>query len=109
MKPWAGLELLNPLPTMPSQVSLDLHWYHLVWYTGRQRTLTVLRRLRFRLALNFLGHRWPYAFLLRFNEMKKYIGSISYKALSSTLKELEADGLIYGRNIRRYRRRWNTV
>ena len=33
--------------------------------------------------------------LVRFNEMKKYIGAISYKTLSSTLKELEADGLVH--------------
>ena len=32
--------------------------------------------------------------VVRFNEMKKYIGGISYKTLSSTLKELEADGLV---------------
>ena len=32
--------------------------------------------------------------VVRFNEMKKYIGSISYKTLSATLKELEADGLV---------------
>lgn len=32
--------------------------------------------------------------VVRFNEMKKYIGSISYKTLSSTLKELEEDKLI---------------
>lgn len=32
--------------------------------------------------------------IVRFNEMKKYIGEISYKTLSGTLKELEADGLI---------------
>ncbi len=31
---------------------------------------------------------------VRFNEMQKYIGSITYKTLSSTLKQLEADGLI---------------
>lgn len=30
-----------------------------------------------------------------FNEMKKYIGGISYKTLSVTLKELEADGLVH--------------
>ena len=35
--------------------------------------------------------------IVRFNEMKKYIGEISYKTLSSTLKELEADGLIHRR------------
>lgn len=32
--------------------------------------------------------------VVRFNEMKKYIGVISYKTLSSTLKDLEADKLI---------------
>lgn len=32
--------------------------------------------------------------VVRFNEIKKYIGEISYKTLSSTLKALEADGLI---------------
>lgn len=33
--------------------------------------------------------------VVRFNEMKRYIGGISYKTLSSTLKELEADKLVY--------------
>ncbi len=33
--------------------------------------------------------------VVRFNEMKKYIGSISYKTLSATLKELEYDGLVH--------------
>ena len=33
--------------------------------------------------------------VVRFNEMKKYIGNISYKTLSATLKELEADGLVH--------------
>ena len=33
--------------------------------------------------------------VVRFNEMKKYIGSISYKTLSSTLKELGADQLVH--------------
>ena len=33
--------------------------------------------------------------VVRFNEMKKYIGGISYKTLSTTLKELEADKLIH--------------
>ena len=32
--------------------------------------------------------------VVRFNEMKRYIGEISYKTLSSTLKELEADQLV---------------
>lgn len=33
--------------------------------------------------------------VIRFNEMQKYIGSISYKTLSVNLKELEADKLVY--------------
>ena len=33
--------------------------------------------------------------IVRFNEMKKYIGGISFKTLSVTLKELEADGLVH--------------
>ncbi len=33
--------------------------------------------------------------VVRFNELKKYIGTISYKTLSTTLKELEADGLVH--------------
>ncbi len=33
--------------------------------------------------------------VVRFNEMKKYIGTISYKTLSATLKELEYDGLVH--------------
>ena len=33
--------------------------------------------------------------VVRFNEMKKYIGDISYKTLISNLKELEADQLVH--------------
>ncbi|MDE7244794.1 MAG: helix-turn-helix transcriptional regulator [Oscillospiraceae bacterium] len=33
--------------------------------------------------------------IVRFNEMKRYIGEVSYKTLSSTLKELEADQLVH--------------
>ncbi len=32
--------------------------------------------------------------VVRFNEMKRYIGGISYKVLSASLKELEAEGLV---------------
>ena len=35
--------------------------------------------------------------VVRFNELKRYLGTISYKTLSSTLKELESDGLIHRR------------
>ncbi|MCH3950907.1 MAG: helix-turn-helix transcriptional regulator [Acidaminococcus sp.] len=33
--------------------------------------------------------------VVRFNEMQRYIGGISFKTLSSTLKELERDGLVH--------------
>ena len=33
--------------------------------------------------------------IVRFNEIKKYIEEISYKTLSATLKELEADKLVH--------------
>lgn len=33
--------------------------------------------------------------VVRFNEIKKYIEKISYKTLSATLKELEADKLVH--------------
>lgn len=33
--------------------------------------------------------------IVRYNEIKRYINTISHKTLSLTLKELEADGLIY--------------
>ena len=33
--------------------------------------------------------------VVRFNEMKRYIGGISYKTLSATLQELEADQLVH--------------
>lgn len=32
--------------------------------------------------------------ILRFNQLHRSIGTITYKTLSSTLKEMEADGLI---------------
>ena len=47
--------------------------------------------------------------VVRFNEMKKYIGEISYKTLSSTLKELEADQLVHREEYRRFRPKWNTA
>ncbi|MGI6052453.1 MAG: winged helix-turn-helix transcriptional regulator [Bilifractor sp.] len=33
--------------------------------------------------------------VVRFNEMQRYIGGISFKTLSSTLKELQRDGLVH--------------
>ena len=33
--------------------------------------------------------------VVRFNELKKYLNTISYTTLSANLKELEADGLVH--------------
>lgn len=33
--------------------------------------------------------------VVRFNELRRYLGTITYKTLSSTLKQLEADGLVH--------------
>ena len=33
--------------------------------------------------------------VVRFNELRKYIGTITFKTLSATLKQLEADGLVH--------------
>ena len=33
--------------------------------------------------------------VVRFNEMQKYIGTITFKTLSTALKQLESDGLIH--------------
>lgn len=38
---------------------------------------------------------WAWFKVVCFNEMKKFIGGISYKTLSSTLKELEANKLVH--------------
>ena len=46
---------------------------------------------------------------VRFNELKRYLKTISDKTLSTNLKELEKDRLIIRRNIRRSRRRWSTA
>lgn len=47
--------------------------------------------------------------VVRFNEMQKYIGGITYKTLSSTLKQLEASGLINRKEYPRFHQRLNTV
>ena len=47
--------------------------------------------------------------VVRFNEMQKYIGTITFKTLSSTLKQLESDGLSSERSTPRSRQRSNTA
>ena len=62
-----------------------------------------LSSTRFNYTLSLISGKYKMTILytlmsfgvVRFNEMKKYIGGISYKTLSSTLKELEADRLVH--------------
>lgn len=53
-------------------------------------------------TLSVVGGKWKMLILyllaesqpVRFNEMKRMIGAITFKTLSSQLKELEADGMV---------------
>lgn len=53
-------------------------------------------------TLSVIGGKWKMLILyllaekqpVRFNEMKRQIGAITFKTLSSQLKELEADGMV---------------
>jgi DNA-binding HxlR family transcriptional regulator len=53
-------------------------------------------------TLSMIGGKWRLVILywlveyetIRFNEMKRLIGTITYKTLSAQLKEMEADDLI---------------
>lgn len=53
-------------------------------------------------TLTMIGGKWRLVILyllvehdcIRYNELRRKIGSITYKTLSSQLKEMEADGLI---------------
>ena len=47
--------------------------------------------------------------VVRYNALKRHIGSISHKTLSLALKELEADGLYSFDEEETFRPRWNTA
>ncbi|UQZ89623.1 transcriptional regulator [Deltaproteobacteria bacterium Smac51] len=59
--------------------------------TGFGYTLSLIGGKYKMIILYWLSEYKP---VMRFNEMKRCIGSISYKTLSLSLKELEADGLV---------------
>ncbi len=63
-----------------------------------------IKDTNFGYTLSLIGGKWKMMILywlftyppaIRFNELKRYLGSISFKTLSTTLKELEKDGLIH--------------
>lgn len=68
-------------------------------------------------TLSVISGKWKMVILywlaeysaLRFNTLHRLIKTVSYKTLSIQLKELEKTELFCGWNIRRYRRKWNTV
>lgn len=53
-------------------------------------------------TVSVIGGKWKMVIIyllaenqtVRFNDLKRQIGAITYKTLSSQLKELEADGLV---------------
>lgn len=59
--------------------------------TGFGYTLTLIGGKYKMIVLYWLSEFGP---VIRFNELKRGIGAISYKTLSSTLKELESNDLI---------------
>ncbi len=63
---------------------------------------TVIGDTPFGYTMSVIGGKWKLAILyllgeqqtVRFNEMQRQLGKITYKVLSAQLKELEADGLV---------------
>ena len=62
-----------------------------VGQTGFSYTLSLING-KYKMTILYTLMRFG---VVRFNEMKKYIGTISYKTLSATLKELECDQLVH--------------
>ncbi|CAH1193256.1 hypothetical protein PAECIP111892_01176 [Paenibacillus auburnensis] len=63
---------------------------------------TVIQATPFGYTMSVIGGKWKMAILyllsakqsIRFNEMQRQLGTVTYKVLSAQLKELEADGLV---------------
>ncbi|WP_019911749.1 winged helix-turn-helix transcriptional regulator [Paenibacillus sp. HW567] len=63
---------------------------------------TSIQETPFGYTLSVIGGKWKMVILyllaenqtVRFNDLKRQIGAITFKTLSSQLKELEADGLV---------------
>lgn len=67
-----------------------------------EKGITSLTDTPFGYTLSMVGGKWRLVILywlveydtIRFNELQRKIGTITYKTLSSQLKEMEQDGLI---------------
>ncbi|WP_106767536.1 winged helix-turn-helix transcriptional regulator [Paenibacillus faecalis] len=68
-------------------------------YKGKVRNI---EDTPFGYTMSVIGGKWKMVIIyllaenqpIRFNELKRQIGAITFKTLSSQLKELEADGLV---------------
>lgn len=66
------------------------------------RTLVPINIVPFNYAVSLIGGKWKMQILfwlwkneiMRYSELKRALGAVTHKMLSSKLKELEADGLI---------------
>jgi DNA-binding HxlR family transcriptional regulator len=70
-----------------------------------EKQITSLTDTPFGYTLSMIGGKWRLVILywlvdypvIRFNELQRKIGTITYKTLSAELKAMEADGLIIRR------------
>ncbi len=82
-------------------------------YTGKVKQL---QDTPFGYTLSVIGGKWKMVIIyllaenepVRFNDLKRQIGAITYKTLSSQLKELEQDGMLERKEYPKSRRKWNT-
>lgn len=58
--------------------------------TGFNHTMSLISG-KYKLTVLYAIYRFK---VIRYNELKRYLGIVSHKTLSGTLKELEADNLI---------------
>ena len=73
--------------------------------TAFEKKIQSLTDTPFGYTLSMVGGKWRLVILywlfeaqpVRFNELQRKIGSITYKTLSRELKEMEADGLVFRR------------
>ena len=69
---------------------------------GDYKVTNDIKETPFGYTLSVIGGKWKMLIIyllaenqpVRFNDMKRKIGAITYKVLSAQLKELEADGMV---------------
>lgn len=77
-----------PLDTRPAKAGFDCG--EVIGQTGFAYTMSVISgKYRLHILYCLMGHG-----VVRFNQMRRFLGGITFRTLSSSLKSLEADGLI---------------